>query len=82
MQHPFFDFLSAALIPVLRADVAAGSAGDIHCGLVFVAAVGALPDQFVVAVGDDLDFASVTAFLATVALGVELGVHDVLVDVL
>ena len=81
MKYSLFDFLGAALVPVLCANVAACSAGYVHCGLVFVAAVRTLPDELVVAVGYDLDFACVTTFLAAVTLGVELGVHDVLVDV-
>ena len=81
MQNPFFDFLGAALIPILSSDVAAGSARDVHGRLIFVAAVRALPDELVVAVGYDFYFSRVAAFLAAVGLCVELGVHDVLIDV-
>ena len=81
MQDSFFDFLCATLIPVLRSDVSAGSAGYIHRCLVFVAAVRTLPYELVVAVGHNLYFTSVTAFLAAVRFCVELSVHDVLVDV-
>ena len=41
MQHAVADLLGAALVPVLGADVAAGAAGDVHLGLVGVAALRA-----------------------------------------
>ena len=42
MQHAVADLLGAALVPVLGADVAAGAAGDVHLGLVGVAALSYL----------------------------------------
>ena len=68
MQDPVLDFLGSSLVPVLGADVAAGASGDVHLGLVGVAAVGADPDQLVVLVLPDLDLAVVAAALAVVAL--------------
>ncbi len=82
VQDSFLDFLCSALIPVLGADVAAGSSRDVHRGLVGVAAVRAFPDELVSFVRHDSDFAGVAAFLAAVALCVQLGIHYVVVDVL
>ena len=79
MQHAVLDLGGAALVPELGADVAAGTAGHVQLVLVTVMAVGALPHQLAVIL-HDLDLAVVTADLAVVALGVQLGVHDVLID--
>ena len=82
MQHALFNFLGSALVPVLGSDIAAGSAGYVHGGLVGVAALRAFPDELSVVVFYNLDFAGVAALLAAVRFCVELGVHDVFVDVL
>ena len=79
VQDPVTNFLGAALVPELGADVAAGTAGHIHLALVGVAALGASPDQLAVFL-HDLDLAVPAADLAVVALGVQLGVDDVVVD--
>ena len=79
MQHAVFDFGGAALVPELGADVTAGAAGNIQLVLVTVVALGALPNQLAVLLYN-ADLAVVAAHLAVVALGVQLGVHDVLVD--
>ena len=79
MQHSVLDLGSSALVPELGADVAAGAAGDVQLVLVAVVALGAFPDQLAV-LRHDLDLAVVAADLAVVTLGVQLGVHDVLVD--
>ena len=82
MQDAFLDLLGTALVPELAADVAAGAAGNIELGLVGVAALRALPDELAALVLDDLDLTIVAADLAVVGLRVQLGVHDVVVDVL
>ena len=79
MQHSVLDLGGSALVPELGADVAAGAAGDVQLVLVAVVALGAFPDQLAV-LGHDLDLAVVAADLAVVALGVQLGVDDVVVD--
>ena len=56
MQHALLDLLRAALVPELGADVAAGTAGDVHLVLIGVAALRAAPDELT-AVLDDLDLA-------------------------
>ncbi len=50
VQDAVADLLRAALVPVLRADVAAGAPRDVHLGLVGVAALRARPDQLTVLV--------------------------------
>ena len=82
MQNALFNFLSASLIPVLCSDVATCSAGNIHFCLVCVSAVWTLPDQFSVSICDNANFASVTAFLATVGFCIQLRIHYVFVNVL
>ena len=64
------------LVPEVLAQIAAGPPRHVHLGVVLVVAHGALP--LVVLVDDDL--AVVAAHLAVVALGVELGILDVVVD--
>ena len=81
MQHALADLLGAALVPELGADVAAGAAGDAHTGLIAVSADRALPDQLAGIVLDDHDLTVIAAALTVVALGVELGVHNVVVDI-
>ena len=81
MQHPVPDFLRPSLVPVLGADIPAGTTGDIHLALVLVAAVRAVPDELAVFL-DNLDLAVVAADLAVVAFGVQLGVEDRVLDVL
>lgn len=73
MQHSFLDFLSSALIPILRTDVATGTAGNIHLVLIPVAALRAFPDQLAVIVLD-LNLAVKAADLAVVRLGVQFGI--------
>ena len=80
MQNSFFNFLGSALIPELSADIAAGTAGNVHLALIGVAAGGALPDQLAALVLFDHDLTVVAAALAVVALGVELCIHDMIVD--
>ena len=80
MQDAVLDFLRAALIPELGADIPAGSTGNMHLALVAVAAIGAFPNEFAGFVFDDFDFAGIAAILAKVAFGVELRVDDRVVD--
>ena len=76
------DLLGTALVPVLGTDVAAGPAGNVHLGLVTVAALRAFPDEFAGSVFLDGDLAVEAADIAVVRLGVELCVQDAVVDVL
>ena len=82
MQHSFFNFLRSALVPVLRADISARAAGNVHFGLIAATAFRTFPDKFAVFIGDDFNFTVVAAILAIVAFGVEFGVHNVVVNVL
>ena len=79
MQHTILDFGGAALVPELGTDVAAGAAGNVQLALVAVMAVRAFPHQLAV-IFHNLDFTVIAAHLAVVALGVQLGVHDVIID--
>ena len=79
MQHAVLDFLRSALIPELRADIAAGSSCNIHLVLVTVVALRALPEELSVLL-NNADFAVVAANLTVVALCVQLSVHNVVVD--
>ena len=79
MQHPILDLLCPALVPELGADITAGAAGNVQLVLVTVAALGALPHQLAVIL-NDLDLSVVAAALAVIGLGVQLGVHDVIID--
>ena len=79
MKYSFLDLLGSALVPILRADVAAGSSCNIHLGLITVAALRTLPDQLAVILGD-ADLTVKAADLAVVRLGVKLGIHNVVVN--
>ena len=79
MKDSVLDFLRSALIPVLRTDVTAGTAGNVHFCLVAVFTARALPNEFPVFF-HDLDFTVETAYLAVIALGVQFRVHDIFID--
>ena len=80
VQNSILDLLGTALVPILGADIAAGTAGDVHLRLIGIAAVRADPDELAFLVLFNLNFSVVAADLAIVALGVQLGIHDVVVD--
>ena len=82
MEDSVFDFLCAALVPELGADVSACPSCHGHGVLVVVAAVRAFPDEFAVFIINNLDFSIVAALHAVVALGIQLRIHDVFIDVL
>ena len=82
MKHSLFNFLCSALIPELCSNVAAGSARHAHLVLVTVTAVRALPDKFAVLVIDDLDLSGITAFHTVIALGIQLCVHNIVINIL
>ena len=80
MQHAVADFLRPSLVPELGSDVTAGTACHRHLVLVTVAAVRALPDQLTCLILDDFDLTVVAATLAVIALGIQLCIHDVIID--
>ena len=80
MQNSFFNFLCSALIPELRADVSAGSAGNIHFILIGIAAIRAFPNQLAVVILAYFDLAVIPANLAVITLCVKLGVHYIIVN--
>ena len=67
MKHALANLLRAALIPELRTNVAAGSAGNIHLVLVAISAVRAFPNELS-AIFDNLNFAVIAADLAIIRL--------------
>ena len=79
MQHAVADLLGSALVPELGTDVAARTTSDIHLLLVTIAAIGALPHQLAVIL-HDLDLAVITADLTVIGFGVQLRIHDVVID--
>ena len=79
MQDPVLDLLGSSLVPELAADVAAGTAGNVHLVLIIIAAVGTDPLQLAVTLLD-FNLTVITAALAVVGLGVQLRLHDVVVD--
>ena len=80
MKYALLNFLGAPLVPVLGADVAACTASNVHCCLVCISAVRALPDKFLVHIFFDFDFTGVAAFLTEVALCIEFGIHYVVIN--
>ena len=82
MHNPLFDLLGAPLVPELGSDIAAGAPGYIHLILVSVAALGAFPDQLVVLIFQDVDFAVITAALAVIAFRVQLRLHNMVINML
>ena len=82
MKHSFFDLLCTSLVPELGSDVSAGTSCDIQLILIGVAAVRTSPDKLSVFVFFYLDLSVIAAYLTLVALGIELCVHDRIVDML
>ena len=79
MKHSFFYFLSSALIPELRTDIAAGTSCNVHLRLILIAAVWATPHKLAVLL-DYLYFSVIAAHLAIIRLCIKLGVHNIVVD--
>ena len=80
MQHPIADLLGTSLVPELGADVAAGTACDKELVLVAVAAVRALPHQLASLILNNLDLAVIATLLTEITLGVQLRIHNIIVD--
>ena len=79
MNNSVSDFLSTSLIPEIASNVTAGTPCNIHLTLVTVTTIWALPYQLAV-IFNDFNLAVVAAALAVIGLGVQLGVHDVIID--
>ena len=82
MQHPVLNLLGSSLIPELGSDISAGSSCHEKLVLVTVATVRAFPYQLSGLVLDDLDLSVITADFAEITLGIQLCIHDVLINVL
>ena len=79
MQNSFLNLLSSALVPVLCADVAAGTSCNVHFRLIAVVAIGAFPDELAVGVLFNKYFSVKSAHLTEVAFGIQLSVHNMVV---
>ena len=79
MQDSVLNFLGSALIPVLGTDVAAGTAGNVHLALVGIAALRTYPNQLAI-IFLNLNFTVIAALLAEVGFGIQLCVHNVLIN--
>ena len=79
MQYAFPDLLGSSLIPVLAADVAAGSSCHVHFCLIGVMTVWTFPDQLAFLIRHDPDLSVITAHLTVIALGIKLRIHDIVV---
>ena len=79
VQYSVSDFLGTALVPELGTDIATGTSCNVKHSLVAVATLGAFPDELAI-VFDDLNFTIVSAAAAIIRLGVQFGVHDVIID--
>ena len=80
VQNAVFNLFRTTLVPELRTNVAAGSARNIKLALIAIGAAWALPYQLTIGIFDNLDLAIIGALLAVVALRIELGIHDVIVN--
>ena len=79
MQNAITNLFSTSLIPELSSDISARTTRYIELFLITVTTMRAFPHQLAI-VFDNLDFPVETAYLTVVALGVEFGIHDVIVD--
>ena len=79
VHYTLGNFLRTPLVPILRSNIAAGAAGDIHLVLVTVVATRTLPNEFSVVLYN-LNFSIITTDLTVVTLSVQLCIHDVVVD--
>ncbi len=80
VQDPILNLLCAALIPILRTNIAAGSACYVHLTLIRIPALRTHPNQLSIRILPDFNFAVKAANLTIVALGIQLGVHDVIIN--
>ena len=82
MQYPVFNLLGPSLIPELGSDISAGSSRYKELILIPVATVRALPYQLSGLVLDDLNLSVIAADFTEITLGIQLCIHDILINVL
>ena len=80
MQDSVFYLACPTLVPILRSDISAGSSCHVHTRLVAVVTVGAFPEELAAILHNE-DLSVKATLLAIVALGVQLGIHNMIVDV-
>ena len=82
MQHALLNLLGTSLIPELSSDISAGTTRNAHLILIPIAAIRAFPDQLAASLFfHDLNLSVITTALTVIALGVQLRVHDIIIDV-
>ena len=80
MQYPILYLLCSPLIPELLSDITAGSSCLGKLFLIRISAVWATPLELSVTVFDNLDLSVKAAGTAVIGLGIQLRIHDVLID--
>ena len=80
MQHSLPNLLRSSLIPELRSDVATGSSCNKQLVLIMISAVWALPNQFTIVTGLNLNLSVISTYFTIVTLGIELRINRVVVD--
>ena len=80
VQYTVADFLGAALVPELGADIAAGTAGYSKLVLVAVAAVRAFPYKLAGFILLDQNLTVKTTAFAVIAFGIQLSIHDIFIN--
>ena len=76
MKHTIADFFGAALVPELGSNIAQVRRATLSFSWSLVAAMRTFPHELAI-VFDNLDFAIKAAHLTVIALGIQLGIHDV-----
>ena len=76
MKNSCINFLSLTDIPEIFTKISTCTSCNIHLRVILIAALRTFPLKIIV----DLDLAVIAAHLAVVALGVELGILDVVID--
>ena len=80
MQNSVLYFAGSALVPILRADISAGASCHVHFRLIAVVTVGTFPHQLALILYHGNLSVKATG-LTVVALCIQLGIHDVIVNI-
>ena len=78
VKNTGFDFFGLTYIPEILAQISAGSSCNIHPVVVLVVTLRAFPLKIIV----DKNLSVITAYLTVIGFGVELGVLDIVVNIL
>ena len=81
MHHSVTNLLRAPLVPEITSDVSAGASRDIHFVLVTITTVRTFPYKSMCCfILHDLDLAVIAADLTVIGFGVQLSIHDIVID--